>query len=101
MAASGTGIEMAAQGRRAAAGEGPQDSQLLKAQPRDSVEEAVTLRAKDVGHLHGGPVHSGLKPSATGGVRCTGNLNASSGFGAACRCFCETCRYTAVCARSA
>ena len=61
MAASGTGIEMAAQGRCAATGDRSQYGELLKAQPGSIlVQEAGLVRAKDIGHLHGRPAHSGL-----------------------------------------
>jgi hypothetical protein len=61
MAASGAGIEMAAQSRCAATGDRSQRCQLLKAQPGSIlVQKAGLVRAKDIGHLHGGPAHSGL-----------------------------------------
>ena len=103
MAASGTGIDMAAQRRRPATGDRPQDSQMLEAQPPlILIYEAVIVRAKDVGHLHGRPVHSGLKRLRGRGTFAVPKIwMRSSGFGADCRCFCETCRYRAVCAMSA
>jgi hypothetical protein len=61
MAALRTGIEMAAQCRRAAAGNRSQHCQLLEAQPRSIlVQKAGLVRAKDIGHLHGRPAHSGF-----------------------------------------
>ena len=55
----GTGIEMTAQRRGAAARNGPESFELLKAETRlVPVQEAIALRAEDVGHLHGGPGHS-------------------------------------------
>ena len=61
MAASGTGIEMTAQRRCPAAGNRPQDSQMLETQPGlILIDEACLVRAKDIGHLHGRPAHSGL-----------------------------------------
>ncbi len=52
---------MAAQGRRAATGDGSQHGQLLEAQPGSIlVQKAGLVRAKDIGHLHGGAAHSGL-----------------------------------------
>src|ERR1700730_6782675 len=53
-----TGIDMTAQRSRAAALNGPKGLELLKVEaPLIPVQEAVALRAEDVGHLHGGPVH--------------------------------------------
>ena len=61
MTATGTLIQMAAQSRRAAALNGAQHLQLLIAEPGAVVcNEAITVRAKYVGHLYGGPAHSGL-----------------------------------------
>lgn len=58
MTALRTRIEMAAHGCRATVLDGTEDFQLLKAEARSvSVEKAVALRAKDVGHLQGGPAH--------------------------------------------
>src|SRR5205085_693957 len=60
-AALGTGIEMAAQGRCAATSDRSQHGQLLERQPGSIlVQKAGLVRAKDIGHLHGGPAHSGL-----------------------------------------
>jgi len=59
VSASGTGIDMASEGSRTAALDGTKRLELLKAKARSIlVEEAVALRAEDVGHLHGGPCHS-------------------------------------------
>jgi hypothetical protein len=61
MAALGTGIEMATQRRRAATGDRSQHCQLLEAQPRSIlVQKAGLVRAKNIGHLHGGAAHLGL-----------------------------------------
>ena len=59
MAALGTGIDMAAQRRRAAALDGPQALELLPSRKLVGFrsDEAVALRANDVGHLHGRPAH--------------------------------------------
>ena len=77
---------------------------LLHAEPRMLVEEVLTLRVEDIGHLHGGPAHDcgGFRfrrdRGITGGdVTCS----CSSGLGAACRCRRERWRYTVVCDRSA
>src|SRR4051794_36900263 len=59
--ATRTCIEMAAQGRRTAAGDGLQHIQLLVAEPFSmTIDEAVALRLNNVGHLKGGPAHWGL-----------------------------------------
>ena len=43
---------------RAARADGPQHVQLLVAKPETVLfSKAVTLDAKNVGHLHGGPIH--------------------------------------------
>jgi hypothetical protein len=61
MSASRTRIEMAAQRRGATAGDSPQHVQLLIAEPFSmAIQEAVSLRLNNVGHLKGGPAHSGL-----------------------------------------
>jgi hypothetical protein len=77
---------------------------LLRAQPRMLLEEGVTLRVEDVGHLHGRPAHDcgGFRSrrdrgTTGGGVTC----NCSSGMGAAWRCRRDRWRYTVVCERSA
>ena len=49
---------MASERSRSTCGNGPQHAQLLVAKPRTVVfSKAVTLDAKDVGHLHGRPGH--------------------------------------------
>lgn len=49
---------MASERSRAASGDGPQHAQLLVAKPRTVLFlEAITLGAKDIGHLHGRPGH--------------------------------------------
>ncbi len=58
VSAPGTGIDMTAQRRCAAALDGPESLELLKIETFFvPVQEAVALRAEDVGHLHGGPAH--------------------------------------------
>jgi hypothetical protein len=53
-----TGIDMTAQRSRAAALNGAKGLELLKVKaPSIPIQEAVALRAEDVGHLHGGPAH--------------------------------------------
>jgi hypothetical protein len=52
---------MAAQRSRAAALNGAKGLELLKVKaPSIPIQEAVALRAEDVGHLHGGPGHFGF-----------------------------------------
>jgi len=58
MTASRTSIEMTTQSRRAAVRDGPEGFELLIVETASiPVQEAIALRAEDVGHLHGGPVH--------------------------------------------
>jgi hypothetical protein len=53
-----TGIDMTAQRSRAAALNGAKGLELLKAKALAiPIQEALALRAEDVGHLHGGPAH--------------------------------------------
>lgn len=47
----------------AASGDGPQDAELLVAKPCAVLfSKAVTLDAKDIGHLYGGPAHLSVFP---------------------------------------
>ena len=49
---------MASERSRSTCGYGPQHAQLLVAKPGTVLfSKAVTLDAKDVGHLHGRPAH--------------------------------------------
>ena len=88
MSAGATPIEMAAERGRPTPRQRTQDGPLLHTQPRMLLDEGVTLRVKDIGHLHGGPVHdpAGFLRSrdrwSTTGV---GTCSCSSGFGAACK----------------
>ena len=104
MAAGATPIEMAAERRGPTARDGTKDQSLLDAQPRMLLEEGVTLRVEDIGHLHGGPAHDAVglrfnrdRGTTTGGVTCS----CSSGLGAAWRWRRERWRYTVVCDKSA
>ncbi len=62
---------MTAESRRSAMQDSPHYFQLLETDSVSmAIDEATALRAKDVGHLHGGPAHSaflgrrlGLSPS--------------------------------------
>ena len=88
MPAGVTPIEMAAERGGPTARDRAEDRALLHAQPRMLLDEGVTLRVEDIGHLHGGPAHDGggLRRSRdrwrTTGV---GTGNCSKGFGAACK----------------
>jgi hypothetical protein len=58
MSAAGAGIAMTAQSCGAAAQNGPKGFELLKAKARSiPIQEAIALRAENVGHLEGGPSH--------------------------------------------
>jgi hypothetical protein len=61
MTALRTLIDVAAQRGRSAASDRPQYTQLLVIQPGILFDEAVTLLAEYIGHLHGRPVHCGLR----------------------------------------
>ena len=85
MPAGVTPIEMASERGRATARDGAEYGPLLDAQPRMLLEEGVTLRVEDIGHLHRRPAHdvdfrSNRDRCNTTGV---GSRNCSSGFGAA------------------
>ena len=54
-------IDVAAQRSGAAASDRPQHTQLLIVQPGVLFDEAITLLAEDIGHLHGRPVHFGFR----------------------------------------
>ena len=89
---------MAAEGCRAAKLDGEQDAQMEPRQPGSVLcDEAVAGLSDDVGHLEGWLAHrfcslwerllfSGLEV-----------LIASNGLAPEVRCFCESCRYKAVC----
>ena len=50
-------IEMSAERGGPTPTERAQDGALLDAQPRMLLDEVITLRVEDIGHLHGGPTH--------------------------------------------
>jgi len=103
MSAGAALIDMPAERGGPTPGQRAENGPLLHAEPRMLVEEVLALRVEDISHLHGGPAHDcGFRSnrdrcSTTGGGTC----NCSSGFGAACRCRRDRCRYTVVCERSA
>src|SRR3954447_14931611 len=59
--ATGTLVHVTTQRCRAAAGDSPQHGELLEVQPRTLFQEAITLRAEYIGHLHGRAAHSGFR----------------------------------------
>ena len=64
----------------------PEDGSLLHAQPRMLLEEGVTLRVEDIGHLHRRPAHDGVGfrfSRDRGRTTGAGTCSCSSGFGAA------------------
>ena len=61
MTALRTLIDVAAQRSRSAASDRAQHTQLLVTQPGILFDEAITLLAEYIGHLHGRPVHCGLR----------------------------------------
>ena len=95
-------IAMTAEGSGAAALNGPKGFELLKAKARSiPIQKAIALRAKNVGHLEGGPSHSSffrLKLRLTFSV--LERVRPSSGLVTACKCRCDRCRYWAVVSRS-
>ena len=89
MSASVTPIEMAPEGGHATARDRAEDRSLLHAQPRMLLDEGVTLRVEDIGHLHRRPAHAGLGfrfSRDRGRTTGTGTCSCSNGFGAACKC---------------
>ena len=103
MAAGAAFVDVAAERGGATAHDRAEHGALLGAQPRMLLDEAVTLRVEDIGHLHGRPAHDvGFRSTrdrcSTTGV---GTRSCSNGFGAAWRWRRERCRYTVVCERSA
>ena len=104
MAAGITPIEVPAERGGATARDRAEHGAPLRAQPRMLLDKGVTLRVEDIGHLHGGPAHDcgGFRRRRDRGIMRGGiTCSCSSGFGAACRCRRDRCRYTVVCDRSA
>ena len=86
MAAGVTPIEMAAERGGATARDRAEYRSLLHAQPRMLLEEGVTLRVEDIGHLHRRPAHAGPGfrfSRDRGRTTGAGTCSCSSGFGAA------------------
>jgi hypothetical protein len=88
MPAGVTSVEMAPERGGATARDRAEHRALLPAQPRMLLDEGVSLRVEDIGHLHGRPAHAGLgcrfsrDRGTMGGVA---TCSCSSGFGAAWR----------------
>ena len=86
MSAGAAPIDMAAERSGPAPGQRAQHGAVLDAEPRMSLDESITLRVEDIGHLHGGPAHDcgGFRRrrdrGTTGGA---GTRSCSSGMGAA------------------
>ena len=88
MSAGAALIDMATERGGPTPGERAEDGPLLHAEPRMLVEEVLTLRVEDIGHLHGRSAHDSVgfrlrrDRGTTGGeVTCS----CSRGLGAACR----------------
>jgi hypothetical protein len=95
MSAGVTPIEMSTERGGTTAGDRVQYRSLLGTEPRVLLNEGVTLRVKDIGHLHGGATHDAMgfrfrrdRGTTGGGVTCS----CSRGFGAAWRCRRERCK---------
>ena len=107
LAALGTGIEVAAQRRGPAVADGAEHLPLLIAEAGSvAVQKTITLRAEDVGHLHGRPCH--VWSLASPFIRrnpwrvsfTSESAMLSRGLRTACRCLADRCRYFAVVSRS-
>jgi hypothetical protein len=57
MPAGATVIEMPAEGGRPTSNKCTKHGPLLNTQPGMLLDESITLRVEDIGHLHGGPAH--------------------------------------------
>ena len=88
MSAGATLIEMAAERGGPTPSERAQHGALLHAQPRMLLDEVLTLRVEDIGHLHGGPAQGGVGLCKSRERRIPGDRGTcicSNGFGAACK----------------
>lgn len=96
MPAGVTPVERAAERGGPTARDRAEHRSLLRAQPRMLLDEGVTLRVEDIGHLHGRPGHGvlvGFRFSRDRGrTTGAGTCNCSSGLGAACKCRCDRWR---------
>ena len=86
-------IDVTAQSGGAATRDGTHDLQLLKSEPVSMVvDEVVTMRAKNVGHLHGGPGHSFFFLPDRLMVSSVETGIASTGFVTECKCRSDRCK---------
>ena len=86
MSAGAAVIDMTAEGGGPTPRDRAQHRPLLHAEPRMLVDEGITLRVEDIGHLHGGPAHDwgGFRRRRDRGIVGGGvTRSCSSGFGAA------------------
>src|SRR5438034_1169360 len=75
-----------------AARDGTHDFELLDTKPAlMSLDESTTQRAEDVGHLHGGPVHSFFFRPDRLIVSMVETVIASTGLVTECRCWVDRC----------
>jgi hypothetical protein len=86
-------VDVTAQSGGAATRNGEHDLQLLKSEPVSMVvDEVVTMRAKNVGHLDGGPGHSFFFLPDRLMVSSVETGIASTGFVTECRCRSDRCK---------
>jgi hypothetical protein len=88
MSAGATLIEMPAERGGPTPSKRAQHGALLHAQPGMLLNEVLTLRVEDIGHLHGGPVHGAVGLCRSRERRIPGDRGTcicSNGFGAAWR----------------
>jgi len=84
---------MATESSRAAAQEGAHDLELPETElAAVTIEERIALRAEDVGHLHGGPVHSFFFRPDRLMVSSVETGIVSTGFVTECRCRSDRCK---------
>ena len=89
MSAGAALIDMSAERGGPTPGHRAKDGPLLHTEPRMLVEEELTLRVEDIGHLHGRPAHDcgGFRKRRDRGITRGGiTWRCSSGLGAAWRC---------------
>ena len=93
MSASGTAIEMPAQGGGPTALDRAQDTKVLRGQPGAmGLDETCAVSTNDVSHLEGWPGHRFRFRRVRRTVSAPEIGIASSGLATACRCRCDKCR---------
>ena len=93
-----TAIAVAAEHRRAALRDRPEDPPILPGHPGVvGLQKTIAVLAHDVGHLERWPRHRRCFSRVRRAVSGPEIGSASSGFAMACRCFCERWRYSTVC----